>query len=298
MSFQLTSYLAEKKEIIDRELLLFVKGLNSDFAKLQESILYSLSAGGKRLRPILCLASCEALGSNSSSTVPIACAIEMIHTYSLIHDDLPCMDDDDYRRGKPTNHKMFGESTAILAGDGLLTDAFYLISKSIVESGLPPLVGIEIIQDISRASGSVGMVGGQALDLSLEGKEDISVEKVEQMHCLKTGALISCSIVAGARIGGADKEELESFKRIGNTIGLAYQIIDDLLDIEGGDDLGKDTGADVKKKKVTYPLVAGTDIAKKKVEQLTRSALSEIERFGSDALPLKLITKYLRDRKN
>lgn len=298
MSFQLESYITEKKDLIDSELVSFVKNLNSEFARLKESILYSLSAGGKRLRPILCLASCEALGSDSLKAIPVACAIEMIHTYSLIHDDLPCMDDDSFRRGKPTNHKVFGEATAILAGDALLTDAFYMISNSAVDSGVPLLTGIEIIKDLSSASGSIGMIGGQALDLSFEGKEQISIDKVEKMHSLKTGALISCSVTAGARIGGADKEQLESFKRFGNYLGLAYQIIDDLLDIEGGEGLGKDTGVDIKKRKVTYPSVAGTESAKKKVEKLTNSALSELEKFGSDALPLISITTYLGERKN
>ncbi len=298
MSFQLTTYLAEKKEIVDNEITRFVNSLNSDFAELKESILYSLNAGGKRLRPILCMASCEAVGADSARAIPVACAIEMIHTYSLIHDDLPCMDDDSLRRGKPTNHNVFGEATAILAGDALVTDAFYLISKSIIESGIPSLVGLEIIEDISRASGSMGMIGGQALDLSLEGIEEILIDKVEEMHCLKTGALISCSVTTGARIGGAGKEDLESFRYFGNYLGLAYQIIDDLLDIEGGDEIGKDIGADIKKKKVTYPSIVGIEAAKKKAEQLINMAFAEIERFGEDSLPLRLITKYLGDRKN
>jgi len=298
MSFQLTTYLAEKKEIIDNEIARFVNSLNSDFAELKESILYSLNAGGKRLRPILCLASCEAVGADSARAIPVACAIEMIHTYSLIHDDLPCMDDDSLRRGKPTNHNVFGEATAILAGDALVTDAFYLISKSIVDSGISPTTGIKIIEDISRASGSMGMIGGQALDLSLEGKEEILIDKVEEMHCLKTGALISCSITTGARVGGAGKEDLESFRIFGNNLGLAYQIIDDLLDIEGGDEIGKDIGADIKKKKATYPSIVGIEAAKKKAEQLTNMAFAEIERFGEDAVPLRLITKYFGDRKS
>jgi len=298
MSFQLTTYLEEKKDIIDSEISRFVNSLNSDFAKLKESILYSLNSGGKRLRPILCMASCEAVDADSARAIPVACAIEMIHTYSLIHDDLPCMDDDSLRRGKPTNHNVFGEATAILAGDALLSDAFYLISKSIIQSGIPPLVGIGIIEDISRASGSMGMIGGQALDLSLEGIEEVLIEKVAEMHSLKTGALISCSVTTGARIGGAGKEDIESFRNFGNYLGLAYQIIDDLLDIEGGDELGKNIGADIKKKKVTYPSIVGIEAAKKKAEQLTDMAFAEIERFGDGALPLRLITKYLGERKN
>lgn len=298
MSFDLTSYLTSKKELIDKELLAFVNGLNADFATLKESILYSINAGGKRLRPIICLASCEALVQDSSKAVPVACALEMIHTYSLIHDDLPCMDDDSFRRGKPTNHKVFGESTAVLAGDALLTDAFHLLSKSIIESDVSADTGLKIIEDISRAAGSEGMIGGQALDLYLEGKEDISLEIVEKMHGLKTGALLGCSVIVGARIGGADEEQLESFSKIGNCMGLAYQIIDDVLDIEGGDYLGKDTGVDIKKNKVTYPLVIGIENAREKVEQLLSTALSELDKFGSSAQPLISITKYLGSRKN
>ncbi|NIS08118.1 MAG: polyprenyl synthetase family protein [Candidatus Dadabacteria bacterium] len=298
MSFDLTSYLDSKKEIIDRELITFVNSFNSDFATLKESILYSINAGGKRLRPILCLASCEALGQDSIKAVPVACALEMIHTYSLIHDDLPCMDDDSYRRGKPTNHKVYGEATAILAGDALLTDAFHLLSKSIIDSGISADTGLRIIEDISRAAGLEGMIGGQALDLSLEGKEDISVGIVEKMHGLKTGALLGCSVMVGARIGGAGDEQLESFKKIGNCMGLAYQIIDDVLDIEGSENLGKETGADIKKNKVTYPSVVGIENAKNKVEQLLSTALYELDKFGTDAQPLISITKYLGSRKN
>jgi len=298
MSFDLKSYLAEKKEIIDTELNRFVDGLNSDYTRLKESILYSLNAGGKRLRPILCLASCETVGGNISQAVPAACALEMIHTYSLIHDDLPCMDDDSLRRGKPTNHKVFGEATAILAGDALLTDAFYLITTGSIDSGLSSDVVIDIIRDISACAGSGGMIGGQAIDLSLQGAKQIPVDMVKQMHLLKTGALIRSSVAVGARIGGGGQNQIEALERFGTCLGLAYQIRDDLLDIEGGADLGKDARSDIEKNKVTYPSVAGSDSAREKVDQLTNNALKELDIFGESATPLKEITKYLCERKS
>jgi geranylgeranyl diphosphate synthase type II len=298
MQFNLNNYIKVKKEVIDKELLNIISSSDNNYGDLQRSMLYSINAGGKRLRPILCLASCEALGSDSAKAIPVACGIEMIHTYSLIHDDLPSMDDDSLRRGKPTNHNVFGEATAILTGDALLADAFYIISKSILDNRISSMTGIELINDVSYAAGSRGMVGGQVLDLYLEGSDTIDIKKVEEMHLLKTGALITCSVMAGARIGGANTNELESFKKFAQCIGLAYQIMDDLLDIEGNDDLGKEIGVDKKKKKVTYPSIAGHEESKRKIEELTNYALSEITRFNNSALPLKLISKYLVERKN
>ena len=254
--------------------------------------------GRKRLRPLVTILTTTALGGDPERAVDPACAIEMVHTASLILDDLPCMDDDSLRRGKPTNHKVYGEATAVLAGDALLTDAFYLLSKSIAGSDISPQIGIEIVRDISKSAGSQGMIGGQALDLDLEGKVEISIDKVEQMHSLKTGALLSSAVTSGAMVGGASSHQLESLRRYGNYLGLAYQITDDLLDIEGGDDLGKDRGSDIKKKKVTYPSVAGVERAKENVGQLTKCALRELDSFGNNAIALRSITQYLCERKS
>lgn len=298
MAFQLEDYLEEKRKLIDHKLSNIIYTFSDDNTDLTRSIGYSISSGGKRLRPILCIATCETLGKDSTELIPIACAIEMIHTYSLIHDDLPSMDDDSLRRGKPTNHVVFGEATAILAGDALLADSFSLIAGNVIEKSISPMLGLEIIRDISFSAGSNGMVRGQSLDLFMEGRSDIDIEKVEEIHRLKTGSLISCAVKTGARFAGSDNDMLARFTRIGNCIGLAYQINDDILDIEGGDDFGKSIGSDVKKKKLTFPSVAGMEKAKKKVDELTNMALSEIEVFGDDSVALAEIIKYLGERKN
>lgn len=298
MSFRLKSYLEEKRKLIDLHLSGIISEIPNSKTDLQKAISYSLASGGKRLRPVLCIASCEALGVDSEGLIPIASAIEMIHTYSLIHDDLPSMDDDSLRRGKPTNHVMFGEATAILAGDALLTDSFGLIARNIIEQSVSPLVGLEIIRDISCAAGSGGMVMGQSLDLFMEGSNQIDLNIVEEIHRLKTGVLLSCSVKIGARFAGADSNLFSKFEKIGDCIGLAYQINDDILDIEGGDDYGKIIGADIKKKKMTFPSVAGLEFAKSKVDELTQIALSEILSLGESARPLYEITKYLGERKN
>lgn len=298
MAFHLDIYLEEKRRIIDLELSNIIDTISDDHTDLQRSISYSISSGGKRLRPILCIASCETLGRDASDLVPIACAIEMIHTYSLIHDDLPSMDDDSLRRGKPTNHVIFGEATAILAGDALLADSINLIAAEIIKKSIPPLLGLEIIRDISSSIGSNGMVRGQSLDLFMEGSSDIDIEIVEEIHRLKTGALISSAVKTGARFAGAESDILNRFTKIGECIGLAYQIYDDILDIEGGAEFGKSIGADIKKKKLTFPSVAGLEAAKKEVDELTKMALSEIEEFGDNSTALAAIVKYLGERKN
>lgn len=298
MKIALPVYLEEKRQLIDSTLNKIIHDLYCDDSELGRSVSYSILSGGKRLRPILCIASCESLGADSSDLLPIACAIEMIHTYSLIHDDLPSMDDDNVRRGKPTNHMIFGEATAILTGDALLTDAFNVVSNSVLNGDLPSSIGLEIIRDLSYGAGSSGMVKGQSVDLLIEGNENIDIDIVEDMHLHKTGALIRCSVTTGARFAGAEDDLLESFGKIGNYVGLAYQINDDILDIEGGDDFGKNIGADIKKSKVTYPSVAGLEAAKRRVVELTESALLEIKKFGDNPSALSEIVKYLGERKN
>ncbi|MEM4409392.1 MAG: polyprenyl synthetase family protein, partial [Candidatus Caldarchaeum sp.] len=261
-----------------------------------EAMRYSIEAGGKRLRPILVIASGEAVGGTYERMLPIACAIEMVHTYSLIHDDLPSMDDDYLRRGVPSSHAVYGEALAILAGDALLTDSFFVIARSCLDGELSPLQVAEIIAEIARAAGSRGMVRGQALDLALEGK-DVSVSLIEEMHVLKTASLIEASVVSGAIAGGATAEQLGHLRLYARALGLAFQIVDDLLDIEGGSKLGKAKGADLKKQKATYPAAIGIEGAKARARALTLEAIDHIKGFDERAVPLREIARYLGERK-
>ena len=220
----------------------------------------------------------------------------MIHTYSLIHDDLPCMDDDSLRRGVPTNHNVYGEAVAVLAGDSLLTDAFTIIIEEGLESGLRPKVLTDTVLYISHAAGSSGMIQGQAIDLSLEGIEDVSITQVEKMHSLKTGAMIEAAVMVGARIGGASEKQLKKLSEYAKSLGLAFQIVDDILDIEGGEVIGKEIGADARNKKITYPELLGLKKSKKKAEDLTKKALKSIKDLNQKATPLREIASYLADR--
>jgi len=296
MGFNIKSYLAAKRELIDRKLDSLLKYSPKSITTLDESIRYSTLSGGKRLRPILMIASNEAFGGNDETVLPIACALEMIHTYSLIHDDLPCMDDDSLRRGVPTNHNVYGEAVAVLTGDALLTDAFNLIVKEGLNCGLRPKVLVEVIADISQAAGSSGMIRGQAIDLALEGVQEVSIDQVETMHSLKTGALIEVAITTGAKIGGANDKEIKKLSTYAKALGLAFQIVDDILDIEGGKQLGKEIGADARNKKTTYPELVGPKKSKKKAEDLTKKALKSLKDFDDKATPLREIALYLANR--
>ncbi len=289
-------HLSNLKEIIDKKLLELLPNSSDSLSKLEESMRYSILAGGKRLRPILCISASEAVGGSLDKALPIACAIEMIHTYSLIHDDLPSMDDDLLRRGIPTNHSVFGEALAILAGDALLTDAFSLIVREGISNGISPTVVVEIIGDISKAAGSQGMVGGQAFDLALEGKE-VSVEFIEKVHSLKTGALIEASVASGARVGGASEDQLSQLEWYAKYLGLAFQIIDDVLDIEGGTEIGKSRGADARRNKATYPALVGVERARNVALELTEKAVLAIKDFDDSADPLRDLAFYLGGRK-
>lgn len=289
-------YLSRKKEIIDKKLLELLPDSSDLCNKLHESMRYSISAGGKRLRPVLCIAASEAVGGTLEKTLSVACAIEMIHTYSLIHDDLPSMDDDLLRRGLPTNHSVFGEAAAILAGDALLTDAFYVIANEGSRTGLPASVIVDVIRDISSSAGSGGMAGGQALDLALEGRE-VTVETIEKMHSSKTGALIQASITSGGRIGGASEIQLSRLGDYAKALGLAFQIIDDVLDIEGGSETGKSSGKDARKKKATYPGLIGIEKSKKAAAELTWKAVFALKDFDDKANPLRELALYLGGRK-
>ena len=246
------SYLKTKRDQIEQALEEYMLKPDGALETHIESLRYSLFAGGKRVRPILCLAASEAVDGFHESIMPVACALECIHTYSLIHDDLPAMDNDDLRRGKPTNHKMFGEAEAILAGDGLLTFAFDLLSDSqLYEKGFDQQ-RLQVIHIIAKAAGSLGMVGGQSIDIASEGK-DVSFETLRTIHRCKTGALITASVRAGAVFGGANSSQLSALTQYGNNIGLAFQIVDDLLNATGTEEeLGKAAGSDLDRQKATY----------------------------------------------
>jgi geranylgeranyl diphosphate synthase type II len=251
--------------------------------RLREAMNYSLEAGGKRLRPALVLSAAEAVtGKQSShdSALPVACAVEFVHTYSLIHDDLPAMDNDDFRRGKPTNHKVFGDAMAILAGDALLTHAFHLIPQAARQGTISADAALAIVEDLARYAGAPGMVGGQAADML--GEQGItSIDELEYIHLHKTSDLIVFSVTAGGRIGGASPKQLDLLARYGRSIGLAFQIQDDILDLIGDEQkLGKKTNSDVEQNKVTYPYLIGIEESIAQVERLTQEAKSAVLEAG------------------
>ena len=295
-SISLDEYREKKKRVVDRALDGYLPERGGMSSEILGAMRYSLFAGGKRLRPILCMASAEALGCSAEIVLPAACALEMIHTYSLIHDDLPAMDDDDYRRGKPTNHKMFGEGIAILAGDALLTEAFCLLSMT--HPRVPPETGLTVIREIAAAAGYQGMVGGQVADLRAEGTA-VDMERVRYIHTHKTQALIAVSIRAGALLAGGGSDDLDALSAYGDKVGLAFQIADDILDIESSRAvLGKDVGSDTGRGKATYPALIGIDRSREEMRGLVEGALADIERFDEKAEPLRLIARFMAERKS
>ncbi|SFS93078.1 polyprenyl synthetase family protein [Marininema halotolerans] len=292
-------YLQQKVTHVEKKLEAYIAELPFDPTPLRESIAYSLMAGGKRLRPVLTLATAEALGAKEEDALPFACAIEMIHTYSLIHDDLPSMDDDDYRRGKLTNHKVYGEAMAILAGDALLTKAFGIMAESVLQAGLPPETGLEMIREGSIRAGAEGMVGGQVKDILAENKK-VDLERLQDIHRAKTGDLITFSVRLGARIAGASSSQLAAVTSFAERIGLAFQIQDDILDVVGEQEkLGKPTGSDEEKNKSTYPALLGLEPSRQWVRELITEAKGCLtSEPGINASDLLAIADYLvsRDR--
>ncbi|MCX8116522.1 MAG: polyprenyl synthetase family protein [Desulfobacterota bacterium] len=289
-------YLREKREIVDRaleELFPPLEGLDLGQGypvSLRRAIRHSLFSGGKRIRPILSMAAFEAVGGQGDQILPFACGLEMIHTYSLIHDDLPALDNDEYRRGKLTCHRVFGEAIAILAGDALLTEAFCLMTRDPTQN---PGIVLSVVHEVAKASGVYGMVGGQVADIESEGKE-VDFARVEYIHTHKTGALILASVRAGALLGQGSEQALKAISRYGKMVGLAFQIVDDILNIEGKSEImGKSTGSDVKKQKATYPAVMGIQASKRRAEELVESAVSALQPFGSEADPLREIARYI-----
>lgn len=291
----LKTYLNERRDLVNTFINSYLDtSIKPDL--LKDSITYSLSAGGKRIRPILCIASYETCEGRTEDIVPYAAALEFIHTYSLIHDDLPAMDNDDLRRGKLTNHKVFGEGMAILAGDGLLTEAFHLLSinPSNFDSGLV----LQVIREIAFASGIMGMVGGQAADLIYETREP-DHETLYFIHTHKTASLIRASVRAGGILAGCKDYQLRCLSDYGEKIGLAFQIWDDILDIEGETEvIGKPRGSDEKKKKMTYPRLFGIERSRQMASELIQEAIDLLSPFDEKAEPLRGIARYLLERKS
>ncbi|OEU51510.1 MAG: hypothetical protein BA872_00040 [Desulfobacterales bacterium C00003060] len=295
--FDLRAYLKAKQQRVNDALRRLWDNTEPHPTLLVQAMRYSLEAEGKRLRPILCIAASEAVGGSDTDVMPGACALEFIHTYSLIHDDLPALDDDDLRRGKPTCHKAFDEATAVLTGDALLTAAFEVLSAAGRHQGDDALKWLEVIYLIAKAAGHFGMIEGQMMDLASEGKR-ITLKELEAIHRLKTGALIEVSVRTGAMLGGGSHEQIDALAAYGRHIGLAFQVTDDILDIEGNiEDLGKSPGSDQVHQKATYPSLMGLDQSRAHARELIEKASEELRNFDTKAEPLIALSRYIIERK-
>jgi geranylgeranyl diphosphate synthase type II len=294
--FDLKTYLTARQAEINNALQERLPADASASQRIWQAMTYSLMAGGKRIRPILCLAACEALSGDYAHAMVPAIAIEMIHTYSLIHDDLPAMDNDDLRRGNPTCHKKFDEATAILAGDALLTHAFYLLAGPEDLKPSEAATRLSLIRMIAKGSGIQGMIAGQMHDIEAEGKE-LDWKKLEQLHTLKTGALIEASVLSGALLGGAEGQAMEALSRYARNIGLAFQVADDILNVEGDPKImGKAKGTDQGRNKSTYPSILGLEKSRKFAKELVDEAMMALDRFDEKAMPLLAIAGYVVKR--
>lgn len=291
--FDLKRYLAERQTQVEAALEQSIAVVYPE--KIYEAMRYSLLAGGKRLRPTLCIATCELMGGTIDMAMPTACALEMIHTMSLIHDDLPAMDNDDYRRGKLTNHKVYGEDIAILAGDGLLAYAFEFIAAQTQQ--VPADRVLQVIARLGRAVGAAGLVGGQVVDLDSEGNSDVALETLNFIHRHKTGALLEACVVSGAILAGAAADDVQRLTRYAQNIGLAFQIVDDVLDITATpEQLGKTAGKDLQAQKATYPSFWGIEESKRQADQLIAEAKAELDVYGNAAQPLQAIADFITAR--
>src|SRR5206468_709469 len=292
-SFDLQTYLADRTETVNRALDRFLPRAATRPATIHKAMRYSLFAGGKRLRPALCLAAAEACGGRDEDAMPLACAVECIHTYSLIHDDLPAMDDDDYRRGKLTNHKVFGEGIAILAGDALLTQAFEIAAKC---KGWARYSHQQIILELTHASGSLQLIAGQVADLEGEGKK-LSASELRYIHERKTSALLCCSARLGGMSANCSSAQLEALTTFGYNVGLAFQIIDDILDVtQTSEQLGKTAGKDSAAQKATYPAIIGLEESQRIAEGLTHKAFEALNIFQGKAMALEALARFLLGR--
>jgi geranylgeranyl diphosphate synthase type II len=291
----LADYLKERCRFIEAALAdALPEQPGTSAASLFEAMRYSLFAGGKRVRPVLALAACEAVGGRLENATGLGCALEMIHTYSMIHDDLPCMDDDDLRRGKPTNHKVYGEAMATLAGDALLTDAFKVLARS--GEGVPPAVVLEVVAELADAAGSGGMVAGQAIDILSEGVPT-NLDQLEYLHSKKTGALFLAAVRGGARLGGADEDQLERLSAYGRALGLAFQVADDILDVEAStEQMGKRTHKDEARGKATYPTLLGLEQSREFARSLVIRAHQALSSFDERAEALRRIASFVVER--
>ncbi|NJK40230.1 MAG: polyprenyl synthetase family protein [Acaryochloridaceae cyanobacterium SU_2_1] len=294
-AFDLIGYLSQRRDMVETALDKAIPVVYPE--KIYEAMRYSLMAGGKRLRPILCIAACELAGGSIEMALPTACALEMIHTMSLIHDDLPAMDNDDLRRGKPTNHKKYGEDIAILAGDGLLAYAFEYLAVHTPQ--VPAERLLQVVARLGHAVAATGLVGGQVVDLESEGVGDVTLSTLNFIHAHKTGALLEASVVTGAQLAGADQEMLERCSQYARNIGLAFQIIDDVLDITAtGEELGKTAGKDLQAQKATYPSLWGIPESQRQAHHLVEQAQAELTIYGTQAIPLMALADFITARKS
>lgn len=289
----LKDYLAERSALVDQALDRALPKATAKPPTIHKAMRYSLFAGGKRLRPVLCLAAAEACGGKIEPALPAACAVECIHTYSLIHDDLPCMDDDDLRRGRPTSHKVFGEGIAVLAGDALLTVAFELLAAA---HGTPRYPVAALVCELAQAAGSRALIAGQVADLEGEG-QPVKLPQLRFIHEAKTAALLTASIRLGAMSANATPAKLEALTAFGKHLGLAFQVIDDILDVtQTSEKLGKSAGKDVAAQKATYPALLGLEKARKEAQKLTAASLGALRPFGKAGETLRAIGEYLLQR--
>lgn len=296
-SFSLDEYLLSKKGPIESALEASVKSRIPQTDKICESMSYSLMAGGKRIRPVLCIAACEMFGGTEEMAMPTAVALEMIHTMSLIHDDLPSMDNDDLRRGKPTNHVIYGEDVAILAGDAMLSTSFEHVAR--YTKGVPAERVLDVIARMGKSVGAEGLAGGQVMDLECEGKPGTTLDDLKWIHLHKTATLLQVAVASGAVLAGASPQEVEACEKFAMNIGLAFQVADDILDVTASsEDLGKTAGKDEATDKTTYPKLLGLEESKAYARQLIDEAKESLAPFGDRAAPLLAIADYIIDRKN
>lgn len=295
-TFNFNAYMLQKANSVNQALEAAVALREPQ--KIHEAMRYSLLAGGKRVRPMLCIAACELVGGHESMAMPSACAVEMIHTMSLIHDDLPCMDNDDLRRGKPTNHKVFGEDVAVLAGDALLSFAFEHVAVSTV--GVPAARVVRAVGELAKSIGAEGLVAGQVVDIDSEGLSNVGLERLEFIHLHKTAALLEAAVVLGAIVGGGSDEEIERLRKFARYIGLLFQVVDDILDVtKSSQELGKTAGKDLVADKVTYPKLLGIEKSREFAEKLNKDAIDQLSGFDPEkAAPLIALANYIAYRQN